>query len=435
MTKFYSIIILTGVIHSFSFAQINPRLQSKVNAMIRELEPKVVEWRRDIHQHPELSNREFKTAAKVAGHLKSLGMDVKTEVAHTGVVAVLKGGKPGPVVALRADMDALPVTEQNDLPFASREKAIFNDQETGVMHACGHDAHVAILMGVAEILAKNRSDLKGTVKFIFQPAEEGAPEGEEGGAKLMIEEGVLENPKVDVIFGLHIQSFLPLGKIKYRPGGMMAATDWFTIKVKGRQAHGAYPWRGIDPVVVSSQIIIGLQTVISRQSELVKNAAVLTVATIHGGIRKNIIPGEVEMSGTIRTLDTNMQKEIHERIIRTATNIAESAGATAEVEIEKAFPVVYNNPQLTEKMLPTLQRVAVEKDNLIFMDADLGGEDFAFYGQQVPGLFFYIGACPPNVDPATAPVHHTPDFMMDENCMVNGMSALVNLTLDYMYSK
>ena len=435
MKKFPIAVALSLFASSISTAQVSSKILTKMNTMTTEIEPKVIEWRRNIHQFPELSNREFKTAAKVADHLQSLGLEVKTGVAYTGVVGILKGGKPGPVVALRADMDALPVTERNDLPFASKEKTTFNDQETGVMHACGHDSHVAILMGVAEILSKNKNDLKGTVKFIFQPAEEGAPAGEEGGAKLMVKEGVLENPKVDVIFGLHIQSFLPLGQIKYRPGGMMAATDWFTIKVTGRQAHGAYPWRGVDPIVVSSQIINGFQTIISRQSELIRNAAVLTVGTIHGGIRRNIIPDEVEMSGTIRTLDTTMQNEIHKRIVRTATNIAESAGATAEVIIEKANPMVYNDPALTAKMIPSLQRTIGGKENLIFMDADLGGEDFSYYAQKVPGLFFYLGACPPDVDPVTAPVHHTPDFLMDEKCMVTGMNALINLTLDYMYSK
>jgi amidohydrolase len=434
MLKFYGT-IFSLILPILSIGQVSSKLQSKVDAMIIDIEPKVIEWRRDIHEHPELSNREFKTAAKVAEHLKSLGIEVTTGVAHTGVVGILKGGKPGPVIALRADMDALPVTERNSLPFASKEKTTYNDQETGVMHACGHDSHVAILMGVAEILSKNKNELRGTVKFIFQPAEEGAPSGEEGGASLMIKEGVLENPKVDVIFGLHIQSFLPLGKIKYRPGGMMAAVDWFTIKVNGKQAHGAYPWRGVDPIVVSAQIINSLQTLVSRQAELIKNAAVVTVGTINGGIRKNIIPEETEMTGTIRTLDTAMQNKIHEGLIRIATKTAEGSGATAEVNIEKATPVLNNNPALTEKMLPSLQRAVGEKENLIFMDADLGGEDFADYAQKVPALFFYIGACPPDVDPATAPVHHTPDFMMDEKSMVIGMKALVNLTIDYMYSK
>lgn len=434
MLKFYAS-ILPLILPILSIAQTSSKLQSKIDAMIIDIEPKVIEWRRDIHQHPELSNREFKTAAKVAEHLKSLGIEVKTGVAHTGVVGILKGGKPGPVIGLRADMDALPVTERNSLPFASKEKATYNDQETGVMHACGHDSHVAILMGVAEVLSKNKNELRGTVKFIFQPAEEGAPEGEEGGASLMIKEGVLENPTLDVIFGLHIQSFLPLGKIKYRPGGMMAAVDWFTIKVNGKQAHGAYPWRGVDPIVVSAQIINSIQTLVSRQAELIKNAAVVTVGTVHGGIRKNIIPEGAEMTGTIRTLDTAMQSKIHEGLIRMASKTAEGAGATAEVIIDKATPVLYNNPPLTEKMLPSLERAVGKKENLIFMDADLGGEDYAYYAQKVPALFFYVGACPPEVDPATAPVHHTPDFLMDEKSMVIGMRALVNLTMDYMYSK
>lgn len=420
----------------FSFgvaAQTSSKLQARTDQMAKEMETKVIEWRRHFHQYPELSNREVKTAAKIAEHLRSLGIEVQTGVAKTGVVGLLKGTKPGPVIALRADMDALPVTERNNLPFASKEKTIFNDQETGVMHACGHDAHVAILMGVAEILAKNKNDLKGTIKFIFQPAEEGPPAGEEGGANLMVKEGVLENPKVDVIFGLHVRAITPLGKIEYRPLGFMAASDWFTIKVFGKQAHGSAPWKGIDPIVVSMQIINGLQTIISRQTELTKEAAVITVGRINAGIRENIIPENAEMAGTVRTFDPEMQKIIHEKIKLTATKIAESAGARAEVSIVSKTPVTYNDQSVTENMVPALQRAA-GAENVIRINPDTGAEDFAYYQQKVPGLFFFVGACPPNVDASKAPSHHTPDFMMDEGSMLTGMKALLNVTMDYMNS-
>lgn len=431
MRNFLHTVLVLFVTTSVS-AQVNPKIQGKIDQMAKDIEPKMIEWRRTLHQFPELSNREFKTSAKVAEHLKSLGIEVQTGVAKTGVVGILKGSKPGPVIALRADMDALPVTERNELVFASKEKTTFNGQETGVMHACGHDAHVAILMSVAEILAKNKNDLKGTVKFIFQPAEEGPPAGEEGGAALMVKEGVLDNPKVDVVFGLHVRSFTPIGVIEYKPGGFMAASDWFTIKVYGKQAHGSRPWMGIDPIVVASQIIGGLQTIISRQTELTKEAAVISVGRINAGIRENIIPEYLEMSGTMRTLDPEMQKIIHEKIKLTTTKIAESAGARAEITIDSKTPVTFNDPTLTEKMLPSLRRAAEGKISLI--DADTGAEDFACYQQKVPGVFFFVGVCPPGVDPKKAPSHHTPDFVMDEKGMITGVKALLNLTFDYMYS-
>jgi amidohydrolase len=398
------------------------------------IEPRMIEWRRNIHQNPELGNREFKTSAKIAEHLKSLGIEVQTGVAHTGVVGILKGAKPGPVIALRADMDALPVTERNSLPFASKERTVFNGQETGVMHACGHDTHVAVLMATAEILAKNKNDLKGTVKFIFQPSEEGPPAGEEGGAFLMVKEGVLDNPKADVIFGMHIQSISPLGRITYRPAGLMAASDWFSITVKGRQSHGSAPWMGVDPIVVSSQIIMGLQTIVSRQTELTKEAAVITVGRFQSGIRENIIPEEAFMAGTIRTLDEGMQEMIHEKIRLTATRIAESAGATAEVVIDKKTPVTYNDPALTEKVVASLQRAA-GAENVVRINAVTGAEDFAFYQKKIPGFFFFVGAMPPDQDPSKVPAHHTPDFMIDERGMLTGLKAMLNLTLDYMYQK
>lgn len=417
---------------NYCFAQVNAGLQRKIDQDASSLEDKVIKWRRHIHQYPELSNRETKTSAYVAEHLRGLGLEVTTGVAHTGVVAVLKTGKPGPVIALRADMDALPVTERNDLPFASKEKAIYNGAETGVMHACGHDAHVAILMGVAEILVKNKKDLKGTIKFIFQPAEEGPPAGEEGGAEMMVKEGVLDNPKVDAIFGLHVQSIRKLGQIGYKPAGMMAASDWFAIRVHGRQSHGAAPWKGVDPVVVASQIVLGLQTIVSRQMDLTKEPVVISVGKIHGGVRENIIPEVVEISGTIRTFDRDMQKAVHEKIVLTATNIAESAGAKAEVTFDGKTPVTYNDPELTEKLIGALTRAAGE-GNAVRIPADTGAEDFAYYQMEVPGFFFFVGVCPPDVDPASAPSHHTPDFMMDEKGMLTGLKSLLNVTLEYMF--
>ncbi|MFZ6001104.1 MAG: amidohydrolase [Bacteroidota bacterium] len=430
--KKYSAAILLTLLTSSAFPQVNPKLQAKIDQQAKELEPKVIEWRRHFHQYPELSNRETKTGAYIAEHLKKLGLEVQYPVAKTGVVALLKGPKPGHVIALRADIDALPVTERNSLPFASKERTVFNGQETGVMHACGHDSHTAILMAVAEILTRNKADLKGTIKFIFQPAEEGAPAGEEGGADLMVKEGVLENPKVDVIFGMHIQSISPLGRITYKPAGMMAASDWFSIKVKGKQSHGAAPWMGIDPIVVSAQIINGLQTIVSRQTELTKEAAVITVGRMQAGVRENIIPEEAIMAGTIRTLDEGMQDKIHEKIKLTATKIAESAGATAEVSIERKTPVTYNDPALTEKMVGSLVKAAGES-NVVRINAVTGAEDFAFYQKKVPGFFFFVGAMPADQNMSTVPSHHTPDFMLDERGFLTGLKAMLNVTLDYMY--
>jgi amidohydrolase len=430
MKKYYLAIICVTLGH-IAFSQINSKLQTKIDQQAKEIEDQVIKWRRQIHQYPELSNREVKTAAMVAEHLKKLGIEIQTGVAKTGVIGLLKTGKPGPTIALRADMDALPVTERNSLPFASKEKAVFNGQETGVMHACGHDTHVAILMAVAEILSKNKSDLKGTIKFIFQPAEEGPPEGEEGGAGLMVKEGALENPKVDVIFGMHIQSISQLGKITYRPAGMMAASDWFTIKVKGKQSHGAAPWMGVDPIMVSVQIINGLQTIVSRQTELTKEAAVISVGRINAGIRENIIPEEAVFAGTIRTLDDEMRTKIHEKIKLTATKIAESAGATAEVSIVNKTPITFNDPALTEKMVSSLEKAA-GKENVERIHAVTGAEDFAFFQQKVPGLFFFVGAMMPDQDPRIVPSHHTPDFMIDERGMLTGLKAMLNVTLDYM---
>jgi amidohydrolase len=431
MQKFITSTSLIILLSATSWGQNATALKTKIAQKAETLEAKVVAWRRDFHQNPELGNREFKTAEKVAAHLKSLGIEVKTGVGKTGVVGILKGGKPGPVVALRADMDGLPVKERAELPFASKAMGEYNGQPVSVMHACGHDTHVAILMGTAEILAGMQKDLKGTVKFIFQPAEEGAPEGEEGGAALMVKEGVLENPKVDVIFGLHINAQTEIGKIRYRPNGTMASSDWFKIKIKGKQTHGASPWQGVDPIVTASQVVMGLQTIVSRNSPLNESAAVVTVGQITGGVRSNIIPEEVNMNGTIRTLDPAVQTMIHARIAQVATNIAQSAGASAEVKITNMCPITFNDAALTDKMVPTLEGVA-GKENVSITPAATGAEDFAFYQQKVPGLFFFLGGAPKGKpESATAP-HHTPDFYIDEGGFVLGMKSMASLVVDYM---
>lgn len=409
----------------------NTSLKSKINQKSESLESKVIAMRRDFHEHPELSNREFKTAEKIAAHLRALGLDVQTGVGKTGVVGLLKGGKPGPVVALRADMDALPVIERVDIPFASKVTGEYNGQSVGVMHACGHDSHVAILLGTAEVLASIKNDLKGTVKFIFQPAEEGPPEGEEGGAALMVKEGVLENPKVDVIFGLHISAQTEVGKINYRPKGAMASSDWFKIKIKGKQAHGASPWQGVDPIVTASQIVLGLQTIVSRNVDLTESAAVVSVGKVNAGVRSNIIPEELEMAGTIRTLDSKTQEMIHARVNQIVTNIAESAGATSEVSITKQTLITYNDPILTDLMLPTLQATA-GKSNVILAPAMTGAEDFSYYQAKVPGLFIFLGGMPKGKKVSETASHHTPDFYIDESGFVLGVKALTNLTVDYM---
>ncbi len=420
-------IILGFLVSSlFLHSQINP-------ADYDQVESKVIEWRHHIHQNPELSNREFKTAEYVAAHLKSLGIEVQTGIAHTGVVGILKGKKSGKVVALRADMDALPVVERNDLPYKSEVTSVFNGQETGVMHACGHDTHVAILMGVAEVLSKNRN-FPGTVKFIFQPAEEGPPPGEEGGAKLMVKEGVLENPKVDAIFGLHINSGTHVGKITYKPGGMMAASQRFVINVKGKQAHGSTPWQSVDPIVTSAQIINGLQTLISRESELTEEGAVISVGSIHSGIRFNIIPESLEMIGTIRTLDKDMKELIRKRMQEIVPAIAQAYRAEATVTIQDGADITFNNEALTEKMIPTLERVA-GKENVYEINAITGAEDFSYFQNQVPGLFFFLGGTPLDMKESEAPSHHTPSFIVDDSSMKLGVKALSNLAVDFLKSK
>jgi amidohydrolase len=407
-----------------------PTIESQIESAVKKIEPKCIAWRRDFHEHPELSNRETRTAKIIADHLRSLGIEVKENVAKTGVVGILRGGKEGPVIGLRADMDGLPVTERVNIPFASSVKSTFNGQDVGVMHACGHDTHVAMLMSVAEILSGMKQDLAGTVKFIFQPAEEGPPIGEEGGAPLMIKEGVLENPKVNVMFGLHINAQTPVGQIKYREQGMMAASDWFTITIHGKQSHGAQPWLGVDPVIVGTQIIEGLQTIVSRQSELTKNAVVISTTIFKAGVRENIIPEEVVLGGTIRTLDTGMQKDVWMRLERTAKKIAEASGATADVTINTKTLVTYNDPKLTRQMIPSLQKAT--NNNATVMDAVTGAEDFSFFAAKVPSLFFYVGGMPAGKDPKETAAHHTPDFYVDESGMKTGIKAFCFLVLDYM---
>lgn len=415
-----------------AYSQVTP--QQKIDAAADKIEPKTIAWRRDFHEHPELGNHETRTARIIADHLRSLGLEVKEGVGKTGVVGILRGSKPGPCIGLRADIDALPIVERTKVPFASKVKSTYNGQEVGVMHACGHDSHTAILMSVAEVLAGMKNDLKGTVKFVFQPAEEGPPEGEEGGAPLMIKEGVLEDPKVDVMFGLHINAQTEVGTIKYRSGGTMAASDWFTIKVKGKGTHGSTPWTGIDPVAVSSQIITGLQYIISRQTELTKNAAVISVCVVKGGVRANIIPEEVELTGTIRTLDKKMQEDIHRRIRQTATNIAEASGAAADVTIDNKTLVTYSDPALVKKMLPTFNKVAGEK-NVKEMEASTGAEDFSFFADKVPSIFFFLGGMPKGMDPAKSFPHHTADFYIDESGFKLGVRTFCNMVLDYMNAK
>lgn len=402
----------------------------------KDIEQKVIDWRRDIHQNPELGNREFRTATLVAKHLRSLGMEVKTEVGVTGVIGVLKGGLPGPVVALRADMDALPVLERTPISFASKATTFYEGKETAVMHACGHDSHVAILMGVAEILSGMQKELKGTVKFIFQPAEEGAPKGEEGGAELMVKEGALNNPKVDVIFGLHINAQVEVGKITYRPGGMFAGVGDMKITVKGKSSHGAEPWSSVDPIVVSAQIINNLQTIVSRNVNVTKNAAVVTIGAIHGGNRSNIIPEQVEMLGTVRTLSEADEKLVFERIRQIVTKTAEANGteATLELPYSSHYPVTFNNIALTAKMLPSLQK-STGAENVVLVPAETGAEDFSFFANEVPGFYFYVGALPKGKDPETSAPHHTPEFYLDESGFITGVNAMVNLVVDYMEMK
>lgn len=415
-----------------AIAEISP---AQIDSAASVVAPKVITWRRDIHQHPELSNREVRTSKLVADHLKKLGLQVRTGIAHTGVSAVLKGGKPGPVIALRADMDALPVSEQVDVPFKSTVTTEYLGKKVGVMHACGHDAHVANLMGIAEMLVAMRKDLPGTVLFIFQPAEEGAPEGEQGGASLMLKEGLFAEVEPEAVFGLHVSSSLNSGVIGYRSGPFMAASDSFRIEVLGRQSHGSRPWSGVDPIVAGSQIVVALQTIVSRQIDITQLPAVVTIGKFDGGVRHNIIPDKAELHGTLRTFDKGMRSDIISRIERTATNVAASSGAQAQVKFNEANnPVVMNNPQLTERMLPTLRRVAGD-DKVMVLPLITGSEDFAHYADVVPGLFFYVGVTPPGKDALAAPSNHSPLFYIDEPGLTLATRALAAVAIDYLQAR
>lgn len=405
-------------------------MSADINAAAEKIMPQVIEWRRYIHQHPELSNREFNTSKLVATELTRLGLEVRTGIAKTGVIGILKGGLPGPVIGLRADMDALPITERANVPFKSTVTGEYNGQTVGVSHACGHDSHIAMLLGTANVLAGMKDQIRGTVVFIFQPAEEGAPAGEEGGAALMVKEGVMDNPKVDAVFGIHINSQTEIGTIKYKSGATMAAADWFSIKIHGKGTHGSQPWSGIDPIAVASQIYTGLQMIVARESELTKAPVVITVGRINGGVRENIISEDLTMAGTIRTLDSAMQKDVHNKIRLTATKIAESMGATAEVTIDTKTLVTYNNPELVKKVVPSLQK-AIGTANVTEGEWTTGAEDFSYYGEKAPAFFFFVGGMPKGQDPKTAPAHHTPDFYIDDSRLDVGIKAFCNIVFDY----
>ena len=408
-------------------------METQIDLLAAEIEDKVIEWRRDFHQHPELSNREFRTSERVAGYMKELGLEVETGIAHTGVVALLEGSPSGPVVALRADMDALPVTERTDVPFASRLRSTYEGQEVGVMHACGHDTHMAMLMGAATVLTRLRDQLPGTVKLIFQPAEEGTPRGEEGGAELMVREGALKDPDVDVIFGLHVNSMIDVNTIEYTPGPALASSDDLRILIKGEQTHGASPWDGADSITAAAHVIAGLQTVVSRRVELTRAPAVISIGKIQGGVRTNILPEEVEMVGTIRTFDPGMREKIHREVRKVVTRIAESMSTVAEVEIVPGYPVTYNDLQLTSWAVPRLQALAGQ-DRVNTMDAITGAEDFSFFQQEVPGFFFFLGGKPKGVLSSEAAPHHSPDFYIDESGLKLGVRALSTLAVDYLVS-
>jgi amidohydrolase len=432
MNKF-SVFVFTILCTFNLVAQPQP---SQLAAISDDIEDQVIAWRHHFHEFPELSNREFKTAAYVEKYLKSLGLQVTTGVARTGVVGVLKTGKPGPVVALRADMDGLPVLEQNDLPYRSIQRGLFNGNEVPVMHACGHDTHMAMLMGAAKVLVDVKEQLKGQIKFIFQPAEEGSPAGEVGGAEIMVKEGVLENPDVDVIFGLHISADTDVGKVRYRSGGIMAAVDPFKIVVKGKQAHGAYPWLSVDPVTTTAQIIMGLQTIVSRELKLIDDAAVITIGSIHGGNRSNIIPSEVVMVGTIRTLNKAARTHIYEALPRKVNAIADSMLATAEITLplDYNYPITYNDPELMTQMLPSIERTAGKK-NALNSKPVTGAEDFSFFQEKVPGIYLWVGGKPIDVPSEQAPAHHTPEFTVDDSGMKLGVNLLTNMTVDYLFAQ
>jgi amidohydrolase len=407
-----------------------PSLAEKVMQRADAVDARVLSWRRDLHQHPELSNREFRTAQLVADQLRELGLEVRTEVAHTGVVGVLKGGLPGPVLAQRADMDGLPVTETTGLPFASKQRSTYLERDVGVMHACGHDAHTAILLGVADVLAGMREELPGSVVFLFQPAEEGAPPGEEGGARLMIQEGALTDPKPDAVFGLHVVPQLSTGQLGLRARGVMAGSDRLRIVVRGAQTHAAYPWLGIDPIAAASRIVLALGEIPARRVDT-RIPGVVSIGAIHGGVRGNIIPEEVELLGTIRALDPALQEALHEEVRRTAVGMAKATGASAEVDIKIGYPITWNDPALVARMRPTLERVA-GADNVVEPLPRTGAEDFSFLAKEAPGLYFWLGIRPPNVPLSDAIPNHSPDFIIDEDALPLGVRAMASMAVDFL---
>ena len=431
-TLVFLIVLIASPLFAQPRAQASP-LGAEIDKRAAAIEQELLTWRRHLHQHPELSNREVETSKFIADKLRSFGLEPQTGVAKTGVVALLKGAQPGPVVALRADMDGLPVTEEAAVPFVSKAKGEYEGRPVGVMHACGHDTHVAIALAAAKILSDLRGKLRGSVKFIFQPAEEGAPLAEQpAGAELMVKEGVLKNPDVSAIFGLHVFANIPAGHVGWRSGPMMAAADTFDITVRGRQTHGAAPWAGVDPIVVASQIVLGLQTIVSRQVDITAQPAIVTVGQIEGGVRNNIIPDSARLVGTIRTFDDAMQADIHERVKRTAQRIAEAAGATAEVQIDRGYPVTANHPQLTARMLPTLERVAGKQ--IVELGKITGAEDFTDFQREVPGLFIFLGITPKE-QVGKAPANHSPRFFVDESALITGVRALTHLTADYLFGE
>ena len=423
---------LSLLITFFCFFSYSQNFDKRIDELIQENIEETIELRHWLHQNAELSNREFKTAERIAQELRKMGYNPKTGIAKTGVVAILNEGKAGPVVGLRADIDGLPVKERADIPWASKMTGIYNGEEVPVMHACGHDMHTAILLSTAKILYEIKDEIPGQVKFIFQPAEEGAPAGEEGGAELMVKEGVLENPKVDAIFGLHINSQTTVGNVYVRPEGIMAAVNEFRIDLKGVQTHGSTPWTGKDPIVTASQMINSIQAIVSRSMPLTKAAAVVTIGSIHGGVRSNIIPEDLYMLGTIRTLDNGMKKLVLKRLEEVVHNIAEANGVEAKITYMVSYPITFNEPKLYEKMLPTLKRVNGES-NVHYMDAITGAEDFSFFQEKIPGMYFFIGGTKKGVDLSTSAPHHTPDFYVDDSALATGVRSMTSLALDYVF--
>ena len=424
---------ITCILFIISFLSYSQTFDQKIEDLINENLDETIELRHWFHQNAELSNREFKTAARIAEELKKIGYEPMTGIAKTGVVAILNSGKPGPVVGLRADIDALPVKERADIPWASKMKGIYNGEEVPVMHACGHDMHTAILLAAAKILYDIKDEIPGQVKFIFQPAEEGAPPGEEGGAELMVKEGVLKNPDVDAIFGLHVWSGLYAGQVYLRPEGIMAAVNEFRIDLKGVQTHGSTPWTGKDPIVTAAQIVNSLQTIVSRSLPLTEAGAVVTIGSIHGGVRSNIIPEDLYMLGTIRTLDNGMKATVLKRLEEIVHNVAKSNNIESKITYLVSYPITFNDPYLYEEILPTLERVN-GKRNVHLMKAITGAEDFSYFQEKVPGTYFFIGGQKPGVDLSTVAPHHTPDFYVDDTAISTGIRSMVGLTLDYIYN-